>query len=498
MGSFISLPLASLSACCCVAQSCCTLAVCCGCKQSRTASKALYVLLFTLSTIFAVVLRYWGQAILGGWTDTLGVCTDGNVSMCYGQQAAYRVSGAVTGFFTTMLALCVFYPPAHLAAWFVKTIFYLALLFVSLAIPNGAFFWCGGRPALHERVWPHAHHPPHPTPIAAFFTGYAEFARYGSIFFLLAQVIIVIDEAYSIHEGLLSRISATEAAFEAAGWEPGLCSNPWKVLYVLLAVGSVGAGVAGVVVMFAFLGNCPLNQLFLGITLALGLVYCVISMCNSVGKGLLPPAMLFAYNTWLAYGAISNNPDQLCNAMARPGATNTAAIVSGVVISAISVSYAAYSSGSAAAGGVGGGEEAATTPVGVSSANPVTGVGAEPSGAPKDPKDGSASPASYGAAAPVSPTGGSGRSRAGSDDEEDLPPTPADRKPWAFHLLFALGGLYIAMLATNYGDPSTYGTTDPTLSTVSMWVRIATQWTVQVLYAWTLVAPLCCPGRDWS
>jgi hypothetical protein len=31
-----------------------------------------------------------------------------------------------------------------------------------------------------------------------------------------------------------------------------------------------------------------------------------------------------------------------------------------------------------------------------------------------------------------------------------------------------------------------------------MWVRIVSQWLVWGLYTWTLVAPLCCPHRDFS
>lgn len=36
------------------------------------------------------------------------------------------------------------------------------------------------------------------------------------------------------------------------------------------------------------------------------------------------------------------------------------------------------------------------------------------------------------------------------------------------------------------------------LSTSSMWVRIASQWAIHALYAWTLVAPLVCTARDFS
>jgi threonine/homoserine/homoserine lactone efflux protein len=29
-----------------------------------------------------------------------------------------------------------------------------------------------------------------------------------------------------------------------------------------------------------------------------------------------------------------------------------------------------------------------------------------------------------------------------------------DRRPWLFHIIMALGGLYLAMVVTNWGDPN--------------------------------------------
>ena len=38
----------------------------------------------------------------------------------------------------------------------------------------------------------------------------------------------------------------------------------------------------------------------------------------------------------------------------------------------------------------------------------------------------------------------------------------------------------------------------PELSTASMWARIGSQWAIYLLYGWTLIAPICCPNRDFS
>lgn len=93
---------------CCAAstacQLCCSLASCFGCSGTTSAvgARVTYVGIFGLSSTLAVFLRYWGQAALSSWTSTLGVCTDG---ACWGQQADYRISGAVFAFFALLCAL---------------------------------------------------------------------------------------------------------------------------------------------------------------------------------------------------------------------------------------------------------------------------------------------------------------------------------------------------------------------------------------------------------
>jgi hypothetical protein len=105
------LPLTSMaslaSSACCAASStisiCCSLAGCFGCKStSAAAAKAAYVMIFALAATLAVFLRYWGQAALASWVSVIGICQD---SACWGQQADYRISGAVFAFFLIMAAL---------------------------------------------------------------------------------------------------------------------------------------------------------------------------------------------------------------------------------------------------------------------------------------------------------------------------------------------------------------------------------------------------------
>ena len=88
-----------LSAGCCAINTCCTLASCFGCKANSAGAKALYIGIFFVCAVLAIVLRYWGQDALSSWVSVINVCNDG---ACWGQQADYRISGALFGFYVLM------------------------------------------------------------------------------------------------------------------------------------------------------------------------------------------------------------------------------------------------------------------------------------------------------------------------------------------------------------------------------------------------------------
>lgn len=61
-----------------------------------------------------------------------------------------------------------------------------------------------------------------------------------------------------------------------------------------------------------------------------------------------------------------------------------------------------------------------------------------------------------------------------------------------FHIMFAIGTVYMSMLLTNWG------TIAGQHSEVRMWVTIASQWVAISLYTWTIIAPRCLPNRDFT
>ncbi len=79
---------------------------------------------------------------------------------------------------------------------------------------------------------------------------------------------------------------------------------------------------------------------------------------------------------------------------------------------------------------------------------------------------------------------------------------PSEPVPYSFsrfHLVFALGSAYIAMLFTEWNTISSQTDTpqidagDP-----SVWVKMASSWVGILIYLWTLLAPVCFPDRDFG
>lgn len=66
-----------------------------------------------------------------------------------------------------------------------------------------------------------------------------------------------------------------------------------------------------------------------------------------------------------------------------------------------------------------------------------------------------------------------------------------------FVIVMMLGALYLAPVITNWATEAV-DIASSRASSAGMWVSMASQWFTTVLYLWTIIAPLCCPNRDFS
>ena len=389
------------------------------------------------------------------------------------------MSFSLSIFFLFMAALTAVFPVTHLAGWLAKIVLYILVLGLSFLVDNASM------------------------------TRYAEAARVASIFFLIIQILIIIDLSYKASEWFTDR---ADAADDAAGWEPGLCSNGYRAGYTLLVIVFTVAAAAGLGLLFAYWGSCPLNNFFTSQTLVTSCLFLLASALRVAGKGLLPPAIIAAYIVYLTYSAITNNPDGTCNALiVRNSSSSKVSIITGLAIAVLSVTWVAISSAGSAYSAVSTGmhEHHHTTnpaaPPSPTSTSATTTPPAEWVGGAKAPHHHAAPSATYqegGAVDRATATGAEAESpssvAAASAAVADA--SAIGERPWLFHIVMMLAAMYLAMMSTNWGLPgggdAPSGT--PELSEASMWARMGSVFVIEILFTWTLFAPRICKDRDFS
>lgn len=369
-----------------------------------------------------------------------------------------------------MAALTAAFPVTHLAGWLAKILLHILILGLSFLIDNTSM------------------------------TSYAQAARVASVFFLIIQILIIIDLAYKVAEWFTDH---ADAADDAAGWEPGLCSNMYRAAYTVLVVLFTAAATIGLILLFTFWGNCPLNNFFTAQTLVFSSLFMLCSALKIVGKGLLPPSIIAAYNVYLTYSAITNNPSEVCNALVvRNSASSQVTIIAGLVIAVLSVTWVAISSAGSAhsAVSISRGEHEhhrVENPVTTPSATHSDSIGgAKATNIPSA----AGAPATYQEGAAAAAENEESGSAAGAADTSSSASDAVEPRPWLFHIVMCLASMYLAMMSTNWGSPT--GTDAPSgtpeLSEASMWARMGSVFAIEILFAWTLCAPRVCKDRDFS
>lgn len=424
-----------------------------------------------LSAIAALALLNYGGTI-NGLLDLPGirdVCTTGtHQGTCVGVSAVLRISLGCTMYFAVMLPTAL--SESSFQGWWA----------IKLLVWAGSMIGCFFLPSDTMNQ-------------------YGQAARGFSGVFLVVLALLSIDFAYNVQDWFTSKMEAAEADL-GSDYEVGLCQNKWRFFYLLFAFVCISLSLAGIIAMFVYSTTrpdgivCGTNTGFLSFTLVAGLVVTVLSPFEIFGsRGLLPPTVLWAYCTWLTWSALYANPDSKCNPV-PPQATSTAATIVGMVIAALSLCYTAFAA-SRSVPGLFKSPPAVESPDGRSGSQDSSDDDHKHShqGAPKAGADSHLLDAEH---------GGSAASYARSPSKT---PTAGAAKPEPhsvvssviFLFTLALASLYSAMVLSNWAVDATSIVTTIS-SDSSMWAQFGSEITVVVLYAWTLVAPLVCRGRDFS
>ncbi|KAJ3415753.1 hypothetical protein HDV05_004217 [Chytridiales sp. JEL 0842] len=291
-----------------------------------------------------------------------------------------------------------------------------------------------------------------------FFLGWGRYIDIpGAVLFILIQIVLLIDFAYSFSETLLEWWETTE-------------DKKYLALLLTLTFGALGGAIVLTGFLYAWFGpsSCQLNQFFISFNLILCLIVTVGSIAPAVQEvnpksGIAQSAMVVVYATYLVASSLASEPEAedgstRCNPLNESESSRNTAIVMGAVFTFLALAYS--TSRAATQSNVLTSEEASMPLVSDSGMDD----GGDEDGPVDDEKDGVQYSYSF------------------------------------FHIIFFLGSCYLAQLITNWDTITIEKGKDTAIvgkGWGAVWVKIVSSWIVILLYGWTLIAPLVLPDREW-
>lgn len=413
----------------------------CACKGLQCAGRGVvaasaragYCLVFLFSIFASWLMRDYAKPIMEK-IPWLGHETIKRSDAWYGRQAVYRLSLGNFLFFAILAAVLYGVKEkgdkrdkyVHHGNWALKIAVWLVLSVVPFFLPAGMI------------------------------DAYSWLARFGAGVFLVIQLLILLDFAYTFNDACVDE-----------------GSNGWLVALFGISVGAyiVSVGTAAVSLYWFSMKpepSCPFNVGWILLGLFLCLVFTFLSLHPKVPHGsLFPSALISAYCMYLCFSALSSEPrDYVCNGLGmKLNAASGSTLAIGMALTILSVTYSALRAGS----------NSSTFKF--------------ESSDEEDEEEGTA---------PLI----ANASRDGSDESlhvdarQDNDGDPVSYDYSFFHLVFALASMYTSMLMTGWGN-NDEKTDLIDIGWASVWVKFLAMVIAALLYMWTLVAPSVLSDRSF-
>eukprot|EP00128_Syssomonas_multiformis_P011508 Colp12_sorted_trinity150504_noHs@1963 len=408
---------------------CCSLVCCCGaficCGKTSVATRAVYAFFFLLATVLAWIMR---SQFFADWIQSGPLnYSCANNDQCYGILSVYRIC----------IALCIYHG---------------TLCLVMIGVKNTQ----DPRAVLHNGLWPIKFIALVGITVGCFFIKGEDVIKFsipaliGALIFLCFQLILLVDFAHTMTEKILNYIEYGDSKCLKTS-----CMIFLPTASLILWGGSFALTVILYLNFMPGNSECRINTFYITFNWLLALVYTLLSFSPRVQEknprsGVLQASMVFAYNSYLLFSALSSQPNDAnfsCNRLTNVEDTQKAVIIVGVIFTFIAVIYSALSTSHS--------EDA------------------------------------------LNPSGKSGVLTDDTDDEESGDCT---YNYSFFHLLFVLAAMYVAMLLTGWNEIDGTATTGYVIDQgfTSVWVKIVSSWVAALLYIWTLIAPIMFPDREFS
>ncbi|KAH0833103.1 serine incorporator/TMS membrane protein [Lanmaoa asiatica] len=370
--------------------------------------------------------------------------------------------------------------------WGPKVLLWLLLVVVTFFIPNGFFIFWGDYVAL-----------------------------IGATVFILLGLVLLVDFAHSWSETCLENWEK----YESTLWQWILIGST-AVMYITTIT------LTGVLYGYFAGSECTLNRFFISFNLALCIIITIMSVHPAVQEsnprsGLAQSGMVAAYCTYLITSAVTNHAHDSCNPFTRSSTTGTTTVVLGAVFTFLAIAYSTSRAATQSRALVGGGKKGGAVHLPMDDgAQSEMGVVSTQPGRTESPRYQAllaavqAGYASFFLCTEISFDSEHSRAIPESalyeeeEEEEDYGETKDDERSgtrynyaW-FHVIFALGAMYVAMLLTDWNVVSTEqgGAESEEIvyigrSETAMWMRVVSSWVCMLLYMWSLLAPVFMPDR---
>ena len=288
-----------------------------------------------------------------------------------------------------------------------------------------------------------------------FFTAWSTFIDFpGAFVFILIQLLILIDFAYTLSESLIEK------------WEENE-DRQYLVILLLLTGGAFLVSLIGTILMYVWFGNssCKLNQFFITFNLILCFFISIISISPAVQEanpksGLAQASIVALYSTYLIFSGIISAPSDQCNKLTN-GTSETMSVVVGSLLTFLALAYST---------------SRAATKSHVLATGTTESISLDEASNSVDDEDGSWLNS--------------------VDDEQDS----VKYSYSFFHFVFAMATMYLAMMITSWNTLTLENHRSGAVgkSVTSMWMKVISSWIVVLLYAWTLIAPVILPDREFT
>lgn len=402
--------------------------------------------------LFTIFVLYYAATFLDYFKDYIhcSQITGGNL-VCLGVSAVYRMSLALAILFFLMFLACLprseFSKKMNEGFWPMKILIIFALFFVFFFVSN------------------------------SFFEGYSDFAKFMGLFFLIFQIIMLIDLFYLCGERMKT--------YYDEGYQ--YCGPILIVSAATLYVGNLIFTIFNFI-WFASNSGCGVNIFIIILNIVFTILHTILSVSGISKNGsLITSGLQSMYLTYLTWAGLSSNPEGSCNSFLASDTVMITSLVIGFMLILVTLIYLTFSSPEENTKNVatGGRQKPEKNNLIENRKNDSDEEGEEEEDDEEEKRnDGERNKQSL---------------------EQEKQETSKKLKAYQnnqyidFHLVMMVSSIYISMLLTNWGSPSIDSKTIDAFkpSSTSYWVQITASWIGSLLYSWTLVAPRVLPDRQF-